>query len=1480
MTTCDQVTEDLAALADGDRDAIARHAEHLASCDACRDARHEASQLASLIATAGADFTPSNAVDRLLEAIDRPRPRPVAAPAPVPVPVPVPVRTPVVAAKPAKPAARRRWLPTTATLATLGALAAAGTGVYVVTRHSDAPPPAASDALPAGAIGRLATISRAAADHADGVHYALATTPDRWLPLRGHDALPAGARIQTDERTRAQLALADGTQLVLDHATTIAFDPGEPRRITLSAGRLLADVAHLAARPAQVTTPSGTIDVIGTKFVTAATDAFTSVQVVRGEVALHTPGGDRDEVRAGEEGTIDQGKLAVSPAPQLARDVEWAELVGPTATADETTAGLGSLRAYKPGESRDRDWNLALASHDVKVRIVGPIARTEITETFRNDSAAELEGVYQFPLPPDAQIDGLALDSKDGFTEGAFVDKQRGAKIWTGVIAKAAPKMHIAKDEIIWVDGRWRDPALLDWQRGGRFELKVFPIPPKGQRTIKLAYTQVVAARGAWREYVYPLPHSSDGSTVADQMSVDVEIRGGEHGAVRTLGYALHSEARGAIDALTMHQAGFVPRGDLVVAYRAADGTAELRAWSYAGSAAVAPDPKLATKKGVGIDPKVIDAQRAIAADGRPTAVLALRPSLPRWKTTRPRDYVIVLDDSQSMVGERFARAGELAQELIAQLDRRDRFSVMTCDSECRSIGDLRPPTAQAAADVKTWLAGQTAAGSTDVVASVRAARAALGSPADREGWVLYIGDGFASTGFRRAGDIEHALAGSPTHLTTIAIGSDADSAALEAAARGGGGSYLAWLPGERPSTAALAALESSYGSVLENATVELPGGLADAAPTVLPTVRAGDELLVAARVTGDVRGDVIVKGTVAGQPFEQHYPLHLELSTAPGNRFVPRLWASLAIAERERAGTGEDRAQIVALSQAYGVMSRETSLLVLESPAMFDAFGVDRHVPDEKWTGEDDLDEVATSGTLLVGHTAVAAKDATKYDKKTPAGGVPAADDGPVEQEQAGSATTATSAAPPAPPAARPSPAMPAPAHFAVDPGRDAEERQLTRYGIASTDEGTGGGTGGARISPAPGMIAMRKVWERVPAISPYDAVSPSITKAIADAERALAASPDSREKHRALVQALSYAGELERAEDVAAKWLDRDKLDPQALGYEADLLGRAGKRDLALRTLDGLTDLDADRAALHERMVQAYEQIGRLDQACSHRIAIASIDARDVKAAGAAMRCLRALGHHDDAELIARALPDDDARRAAEQAAEVAPPEPKLAGDFVAAAHWDHAAGADLDLSLVTPDGTRVSWMGGRDGSVVSDATSTEREQLAIKSLRRGNYLLEISRGTPSHGDVRGTVDLALLGARRSLPFTLVGDRTVVARVSVNLEAHYVTLDEPEDGTVRIGSLPDDTLQRVVMARSPSLRACYAAARAKDPSLRGTVTLTVTIEPGGGVALSAAGSAGMAEVAECVRRQLETMHTAGRRSPVMMRLGLHFAP
>ncbi|MDB4962118.1 MAG: hypothetical protein JWP01_2117 [Myxococcales bacterium] len=1469
MSTCQEVQDDLADLVAGDRDAIARHSEHLAGCDACRDARHEATELAAMLGAAGSDHVPpGDLVARVLAAA-------TADPAKADAGTAETIQMPTAAKETSKDDAKakdakvtpirkpsRTWL----VVGAAAAIAAGGVGIYAMRRTDDGASPTTkvattSPVVSKDSIGKLATVARAAADGGQGVSVRVGQT---WRALEKGQIIPVGAAIKTDDRTRAGLELADGTSLVLDHGTELSFDPREARAITMTAGRISADVAHVEKRPASISTKAGLIDVIGTKFVLTSTDALTSVQVVRGSVALTTTGGQRDEIHAGEEGLVENGALSIGAAPSLVHELGWSELTTPvTKPGEEATAGLGALRAYKPGEKRDRDWKLALAKHDVKVRISGPIARTEITETFRNDSAETLEGVYQFPLPADAQIDGLSLDMPNepgGFIDGAFVAKGRAAKIWQGVIDKATP-MQIARpsSEIIWVPGRWKDPALLDWKRGGRFELKIYPIPANGARTIKLSYTQVVTARGPFRQYVYPLAHSVDGSTVADNFTVDVEVRGAQPGLIRTAGYQMVPDARRTdVNALTLASSGFVPRGDLVVDYRATDGDAELRAWTYAGGAAVGPNEKLSGKKNVGIDPKVLEAQRAVAADARPTAVLALHPALPRWRETRPRDFMIVVDSSQSMVGERFTRATELALGIVEQMDRRDRFSIAACDSECRRLGDLRAPSDAAAKEARTWLTAQIPAGASDVVQSIRSA--AVLPASDREKWVLYISDGFSTTGFRRVADVERALtevADKGVQVTTIGIGGDADLALLSAAARGGGGSYLAWVPGQSVQIAALSALESTNGAALRNATIELPSGLADVAPTVLPTVRSGEEVLIAARITGDVKGEVIVRGKIGGQPYEQKYPLELKVSTAAGNGFVPRLWATLAIEQMERRGEGDDRIKTIALSQGYGVMSRETSLLVLESQAMFDAFGVDRSSPAAKWTGEESLDEVVTAGTIAMDRDAgggMGTGAASAPTGATRAG----ADMMSLDEGKAGKKDSEQRPAPTTTPT-MPEPVAPPPAD-APSPAKAAAAAK--RKSPSMLDDGELGSTMRGR-----GMVAMRRTWVRVPAVTAYGGVGDNIKKAIANSDAALVANPDSREKHRALVQALAYAGEIDRAREIANRWLDRDKLDPQALGYQADLLGRDGQRELALRTLAGLIDLDADRVELHERMIRAYEMAGRLAQSCSHRIALAALSPKDTIIAGATMRCLRMAGRETDAQLISRALPDDATRAAAEKTATVPAIAPRIGGDLVITAQW--AASADLDLSIVTPEGKRVSWMGGRTDVVVTDATSVQRERLSVKSLKRGNYLIEISRGDGAQGPIRGSLEITVLGTKKSLPFELLGSRVVVSRVAVALEERLEQMTNIDSmvpvrptGAVGISGIADAAVSRVVVARSGGLRACYLRELNRDPSLQGRLDVTLSIDGAGTVtSVMAGGSMGNGGVTQCVQRQLRLM-------------------
>ena len=237
--------------------------------------------------------------------------------------------------------------------------------------------------------------------------------------------------------------------------------------------------------------------------------------------------------------------------------------------------GLGELRARKPGSKDEIDGAVRLARHDVTARIVGAMARTEVDETFVNTTDQELEGVWRFPLPPDARLERLALEVDGKLVEGEFVDANRASGIWRGVIQHAAPRAPRPVEEVVWVPGPWRDPALLEWQRGGRAELKIFPIPRKGSRRVVLAYTQHVAPAGRRTALRLPARDRRRGRGLIDEASFDVQVLGADAVVgVHARGYDLAAQGRGEASrrrASRCPGAPFAPSGDLVVEYATAD---------------------------------------------------------------------------------------------------------------------------------------------------------------------------------------------------------------------------------------------------------------------------------------------------------------------------------------------------------------------------------------------------------------------------------------------------------------------------------------------------------------------------------------------------------------------------------------------------------------------------------------------------------------------------------------------------------------------------------------------------------------------------------------------------------------------------------------------------------------------------------------------------------------------------------------------
>jgi hypothetical protein len=1361
--SCEQFLSEMASVLDGS--AAAALLDHLAYCDACRDARHDAERGALLVADAGSDFAlPAAFAQRLqrpattppVTAVARPvAAEPGGAPAPAPVASPTPARS--ARARTAAAALVKRW--------GVPVLAAAAAAAFLLGRDhgpgTSADDPELTGPPWRGKVAKLLTQG--------GQLELCAPNGSACHDAREGDQVPAGSQLRTDQSTLAELSFSDGSSLSLDRQTTLVLST-RGRGGQLVQGGVVADVEQQGQSGVRFEFKAGHLDVLGTKFSLRSDDESATVHVARGQVRLSDGAGHNAVVLAGEEGRVHPGSPPVtSPSARLGEALGWSEAVQvePDREPEARPRALGELKAQKPGEKGERAGAVRLDSHAVRVKIAGSVARTEVEEVFTNQTDDVLEGIFRFPLPPDAKIERLALEVDGRLEEGAFVDRERAAAIWRGAIVNAAPQLRQElKDEIVWVPGPWRDPALLEWQRGGRFELRIFPIPKRGSRRVVLAYSQLVKQSASVRHYSYPLGVDPSGNSTALDFSIDVQVRGQDPDfRVRTPGWDASRSRESGVERLHFEASSFVPSGDFAVDYALPDRAAEVSAWGY----------------------------RDVTASGEagaPYVSIALRPRLPRTTERGPgRAVALVVDASRSVFGENYRRATALATRIARDLEPTDRVTVLACDSTCRELpGQLRTPGAQAARDVRRFLEHETPEGASDISLAVARGFAAL-REAGRTPEVVYIGDGTATAGPTRPATIERAVRSNlpaSGRVTSVGIGPESDADSLLALARGGAGVALPYLPGQPLGDAALGAISALYGAALSDVRLELPAGISQVAPARLDPILAGSELLVSGRLDRlELKGDAVLRGTVNGRPFEQRYPLELAVSDSSGNAFVPRLFAAARISDLERDGSDSAKREAVALSTKHSVASRYTSLLVLESEAMYKAFGLDNSRKTPEYTADLEAEGSSADGELALSDESSAphaglgrtgSSTVTSAPPKPAAMRSPAMLDPFEDGRRAGGSGSAAGQRFAQPPAS-----APAPAAEAEKPRARAEEKAQKR--ATRLDLGfDGDGVLEPRPSPQPlpprRLIPMRRIWERHGEVF-TDRFVPKAAGATArsDAERELLRDDSRRANLKKAFALSSAAGDLAQAARLAERWLEKEPLDPEAITALADVEARRGNRDLAIRMLGSVLDVRPGDTASHKRLARLERWAGRADLACRHSIAIAEGRSTDTALVADAVRCARATDMPEMAEALLAAAAASDREAIERRLLQPAADDAALSGDVRLEASWN--GGSDIDLSLLDTDGHRVSWLGASTRSVISarDATSTVREGLALRGALPGEYVVELTRGSGA-GAAQGELILTIAGSTRRVPFSFEGERKAVALVRIDMRSRLVPL------------------------------------------------------------------------------------------------------
>ena len=165
--------------------------------------------------------------------------------------------------------------------------------------------------------------------------------------------------------------------------------------------------------------------------------------------------------------------------------------------------GVGSLEAR--GNNGDTSL-LRLSSVRIAAVQRGDMAEVEATHSFENDSDSILEGTFRFPMPDGALLTGLAMMIDGKLMEGELVEREKAKKAYEAV-----------------VDGM-QDPALLEWEHGSLFKMRVFPLEPHKNKVVTLRYLTPLRHTADGLELVQSAA-SAAGTTALSQLSVDWQGR-------------------------------------------------------------------------------------------------------------------------------------------------------------------------------------------------------------------------------------------------------------------------------------------------------------------------------------------------------------------------------------------------------------------------------------------------------------------------------------------------------------------------------------------------------------------------------------------------------------------------------------------------------------------------------------------------------------------------------------------------------------------------------------------------------------------------------------------------------------------------------------------------------------------------------------------------------------------------------------------
>lgn len=537
-------------------------------------------------------------------------------------------------------------------------------------------------------------------------------------------------------------------------------------------------------------------------------------------------------------------------------------------------------------------------------RVSGIVARTTLTQTFRNPGEHWLDGRYQFPLPEDAAVDSLKMRVGARDISGQIQEKQAAerqfqqarqngkkaslvshdvANLFTTAVANIGPYEEIQIEIQFQHKVRYLD---------GEFHLRLPStfIPRFGE--------QALDEQGQGDNSI-DLPEMS-----GSQAKLDFSI---ELSAAAELAYLKNPhfpviKERAGNRWYLQSESGQTANKDIELV------------WAYKNHT-----PQLLH----------FNESRADAEYG----LLMILPGQKAPETVVPRDITFVIDTSSSMAGQAIKQAKSALSLAIEQLRVQDRFNIIEFNSEAKWLWpSMQLVSARSLSHAQDFVQRLEAKGGTNVYAALDSALQ-VQSSSEALQQLVFITDGAIGYEDTLLSELENRLG--DIRLFTVGIGAAPNSYFMVEAAKAGRGSYTYIASQEQVQERMLGLFSKLTLPVLRDIQLDL-GQPAERYPARIPDLYQGEPLVVSYKSAVPVT-DIRVTARAYPDSWQQSLPATLVEEHAG----VVKHWAGEKIrdllrAQRIRHASTTEEAQqikqeIIATALTHELVSPYTSLVAID---------------------------------------------------------------------------------------------------------------------------------------------------------------------------------------------------------------------------------------------------------------------------------------------------------------------------------------------------------------------------------------------------------------------------------------------------------------------------------------------------------------------------------------------------------------------